>query len=106
LIQCRLDLVIETGDEVIVVDWKSGRERRVGEFEVQLALYRRALAALRPGKRVKSLLFWLRSRESEELRAEFTEEQLLEFAAGVAGIEQALPACAPAPFGYTETGER
>ena len=80
IIRCRLDLVILLDSEVLVVDWKSGRERRGAEYEVQLALYRRALQALYPGKKARSLVFWLRSGEAEEIGADFSDEALLEAA--------------------------
>ncbi|MEI6874465.1 MAG: UvrD-helicase domain-containing protein [Spirochaetota bacterium] len=82
IIRCRLDLVILLDAEVLVIDWKSGRERRGAEYEVQLALYRRALQALYPGRKARSLVFWLRSGEAEEIDVDFSDEALLAAAQG------------------------
>jgi hypothetical protein len=86
VLRCRLDLLVETGEgEFLVVDWKSGRERRSAEHEVQQALYRRAVAALHPGRTVRSLIAWLRSGEVEEVTADFEDGQFTAWAASVAG---------------------
>ena len=77
----RMDLAFVGGpgpeDEVVVVDFKTDRERRPGEYELQLALYRRAASAILGGRRARSYLFWLRSAEAEEVSREFTDEEIL-----------------------------
>ncbi len=86
----RIDLAFVDGPgagpvgEAVVVDFKTDRERRPGEYELQLALYRRAAAAILGGRRVRSYLFWLRSAEAEEVDREFADEEVLSWARAAA----------------------
>ena len=66
----RLDLFAESEAEILIIDFKSNRSSRAGEYDVQLSLYRKAAAAFAPGKDVRSYLFWLRSAEAEAVDAE------------------------------------
>ncbi|HTX73701.1 MAG TPA: 3'-5' exonuclease, partial [Rectinemataceae bacterium] len=72
----RIDLAFRHEDCLYVVDFKSDRERRPGEYDLQLELYRRAAAALLPAGSVKSYLFWLRSGEAEERAGEHSSGEL------------------------------
>jgi ATP-dependent helicase/nuclease subunit A len=58
----QIDRLAVTGDEVLVADFKTGAPRAEGEtppvYLAQLALYRAALAAAWPGRRVRMLLVW------------------------------------------------
>jgi ATP-dependent exoDNAse (exonuclease V) beta subunit len=62
LVSGRLDLVVDTGDEIAIVDhkslplWLEGEEGRLRAFAAQIDLYRRAVAAA-TGKRCTDL--WL-----------------------------------------------
>jgi ATP-dependent exoDNAse (exonuclease V) beta subunit len=80
VIKARLDLLALGGEEALIVDWKSGAERRPEEFEVQMALYRRAVEALYPGLRARSFVHWLRSGQTDELEAGISLEELRELA--------------------------
>ena len=84
----RADLVFESGEEVYVIDFKSDRERRQGEYDLQLALYRHAAAAIVPTKRPRSFLFWLRDARSEEVAAEASEDDTLRWARSAAARGQ------------------
>ena len=80
ILRCRLDLLVDTGDGLLVLDWKSGRERRPEAYEVQLDLYRRAASCLAEGRPVRSLLVWLRSGEADEVSVSRGEDELLALA--------------------------
>ena len=97
VVRARLDLVLVGGSSVLVLDWKSGKEGKAAAYSVQLALYRRALAALYPGKEIRSALWWLRSASEEELSEEYDEAELATFAATAAGA-LASPASRPEAF--------
>lgn len=62
----RMDLCFRIGNRVEVVDFKSDRRRREGEYDGQLAVYRSACRALFPGTEVRTWLFWLRASRAEE----------------------------------------
>lgn len=89
----RMDLAFEeesvsgAAGEVFVVDFKTDRERREGEYDLQLQLYRRAAAAIVPGHRVRSCLFWLRSGEVQEIETEFSQPNILRWARSAAAAE-------------------
>ncbi len=76
----RMDLFAESAKEIIIVDFKSNARFQSGEYEVQMALYRMAAAALAPGKAVKSYLFWLRGSMAREATREMGDEKLQELA--------------------------
>lgn len=98
VIRARLDLVVVCANSVLVIDWKSGKESRAAAYVVQLALYRRALAALYPNKTVRSSIWWLRSATEEELSEEFSFAALEDFAAEAARVsESELAAAIEAP---------
>ena len=87
----RMDLAFRTADRVVVVDFKSDRRRRVGEYDGQLSAYRAACRALYPGLPVQTWLFWLRDARAEERIGEAGEEKLLiEAARKAAGSPGAL----------------
>ncbi|MCE1196634.1 PD-(D/E)XK nuclease family protein, partial [bacterium] len=88
----RIDLFIETDDEVIVVDFKSDAERNAARHRAQLALYRRAAAGLAPGKRVKVGLYWLRGGEFEWLDGDLSDEALAALARRAAEALDRAPA--------------
>ena len=74
----RMDLCFRIGNRVEVVDFKSDRLRREGEYDGQLAVYRSACRALFPGTEVRTWLFWLRaSRAEERFPAEDEEARLI-----------------------------
>ncbi|MCK7517919.1 MAG: PD-(D/E)XK nuclease family protein [Ignavibacteriales bacterium] len=66
VISGRMDLCFRAGDRVEVVDFKSDRRRREGEYDGQLAAYRAACRELHPGLEVRTWLFWLRAARAEE----------------------------------------
>ncbi len=80
IIEGRIDLFIETRDEVIVVDFKSDAERDASRHRAQLSLYRRAAAGLAPDKRVTVGLYWLRTGEFEWQDEDLPETTLLDLA--------------------------
>jgi len=86
IIRARLDLVVVGTDEIIVVDWKSGKEAISAAYAVQLALYRRALAFLYPDRRIRSLVWWLRSATEEEVAEEFDDDRLAAWIADAAAV--------------------
>ena len=77
---CRLDLALESEDELVIVDFKSNRERQAGLYDIQLAAYKAACGCLAPGKRVRAFLFWLRAARVEEVGLELPREGLLALA--------------------------
>ena len=72
----RMDLAFRRADLVTVVDFKSDRSRRGGEYDGQLAAYRAACRELYPDAKVRTWLFWLRAGRAEE-RPPFPGEELL-----------------------------
>ncbi len=60
----RIDRLVVTGDEVLIVDYKTNRPPPLDAAEVapayveQLAAYRAALERIYPGKRVRTVLLW------------------------------------------------
>ncbi len=56
-----IDLIYVLDGECVVVDYKTNLRRVEGEYDLQMSLYRRAAAALRPPARVRSYLFYLRA---------------------------------------------
>ena len=79
-LSCRLDLVLESEAEIVIVDFKSNRTRVPGEYDLQLAAYKTACRKLAPGKKVRAFLFWLRADRAEEVERETGPEELLELA--------------------------
>ena len=75
-ILCRIDLFAEGEDFIDIVDFKSDKWRREGEYEAQLALYRSAARGLAPGKKLRTSIFWLRDGRSEAIDAELSRESL------------------------------
>ncbi len=80
IVEGRIDLFVETRDEVIVVDFKSDAEPDAARHRAQLSLYRRAAAGLSPGKRVAVGLYWLRTGEIEWQAEDLSEAALLDLA--------------------------
>jgi ATP-dependent helicase/nuclease subunit A len=76
VVRARIDLIAIDATGLLILDWKSGAERRPAEYEVQLALYRRAARALYPDRETRSALVWLRSGVTDELDADFGLEEL------------------------------
>ena len=70
-----IDLYADLGDRILVLDFKTNRQRRDGEYAMQMWLYRRALRAL-TGKPVGSQLVYLREGSSRIEETEFDEETL------------------------------
>jgi ATP-dependent helicase/nuclease subunit A len=87
-LSCRLDLVFESEEEIVVVDFKSNRTRVPGEYELQLAAYKTACRMLAPGKRVRAFLYWLRADRAEEVLREAGLEELLDLAKAAALVSQ------------------
>lgn len=94
----RMDLCFRRGNRVDVVDFKSDRRRRKGEYDGQLAVYRAACRELFPGAEVRTWLFWLRDARAEERIPEAGEAERLVRAAvrAAAGYEDA-PRRGPRP---------
>ena len=86
-LSCRLDLAFESGEEIVVVDFKSNRTRIPGEYDLQLAAYKTACRKLAPGKKVRAFLFWLRAPRAEEVQREAGLEELL----GLAKLAALMP---------------
>lgn len=63
IIEGRIDLLVETDEELIVLDFKTDRVMDAHAYGVQMELYRRAVAGFSPGKSVRCGLCWLRSGE-------------------------------------------
>lgn len=89
----RMDLCFRSGNRVEVVDFKSDRRRRDGEYDGQLAVYRAACRGLYPGAEVRTWLFWLRAARAEERAAGPGEEARLADAA----LRAAAPETGTAP---------
>jgi ATP-dependent helicase/nuclease subunit A len=80
IVDGRIDLLVETQDEVIVVDFKTDARQNAARHRAQLSLYRRAASGLAPGKRVRVGLYWLRTGEIEWQSEDLSETALLELA--------------------------
>ena len=86
VISGRMDLCFRAGDRLEVVDFKSDRRRREGEYDGQLAAYRAACRELHPGMEVRTWLFWLRAARAEERPSVEGEEVFLAEAARRAAV--------------------
>jgi ATP-dependent helicase/nuclease subunit A len=64
LVDGRMDLFLESGEDVTILDFKSDSSIDPGRYAVQLDIYRRAAAGICGGKAVKAGIFWLRTRET------------------------------------------
>lgn len=70
LVEGRVDLVARNGDDLIIVDFKTDRERLPARHGPQMALYRAAYRTIEPHARVRTILFWLAHGESDEVDAD------------------------------------
>ncbi|MEI6386960.1 MAG: 3'-5' exonuclease, partial [Spirochaetota bacterium] len=86
IVRARIDLMAIDAEGLLILDWKSGAERRSAEYEVQLALYRRAAGELFPGRTIRSALVWLRSGMTEELDADFGVDEMERWAAAIGEV--------------------
>ncbi len=77
IVEGRMDLMIETGDEVIVIDFKSDSEETPSRHAVQLDIYRRAAESIIPGKKTSIGLYWLRSSGFTWIDSAVSDEDLL-----------------------------
>ena len=84
IVEGRIDLLVETPDEVIVVDFKTDAWQNAARHRAQLSLYRRAASGLAPGKHVRVGLYWLRIGEIEWQTEDLSEAALLELASRAA----------------------
>jgi hypothetical protein len=80
IIEGRMDLLIETRDEVFVIDFKSDSEEAPSRHAVQLDLYRRAAEGIVPGKKTSIGLYWLRSSSFTWMDSAISDEELIHFA--------------------------
>ncbi len=88
----RMDLCFRRGNRTDVVDFKSDRRRREGEYDGQLAVYRAACRELFPGSEVRTWLFWLRDARAEERIPQTGEtERLIRAAVRAAALEAGPP---------------
>jgi len=60
-IEGRTDLLIETQQECLVVDFKTDEHLDPKDYRVQLDIYRRAVRALTGGKSTRVCLYWLKT---------------------------------------------
>ncbi|MCX7024928.1 MAG: UvrD-helicase domain-containing protein [Spirochaetes bacterium] len=81
----RMDLVYEENGISYIMDFKSDRVRREGEYDLQLALYRRAMEAV-AGKPARSMLFWLRAARPETRTRDFSAAEIVSWARTAAGL--------------------
>ncbi len=81
----RIDRLSETGADVLIVDFKSGRPGRDGKipphYMTQMALYRAALAPLFPEKQIRALIVWTSGPDVVELSEASLEAAVLELTA-------------------------
>ncbi len=80
IVEGRMDLLIETGDEVTVIDFKSDSEEAPSRHAVQLDIYRRAAENIIPGKKTRIGLYWLRSSSLTWMDSAISDEDLLHLA--------------------------
>ena len=70
LVEGRADLVARNDGEVIIIDFKTDRERLPARHMPQMALYRAAFRKIEPRARVRTILFWLSHGAYDEVDAE------------------------------------
>lgn len=85
MIKGRMDLFIETDDELTILDFKSDTEQDASGYAVQMDLYRRAAEGISPGKQVRIGLFWLRTSTLAWQEGKISDEVLLDLALDAAG---------------------
>ncbi len=86
----RIDLLYESDGVSYIIDFKSDKARIEGEYDLQLALYRKAISAVTGGK-VESSLFWLRSAMTEPRTADFTDDDMRMWAEAAGAIRSDAP---------------
>jgi ATP-dependent helicase/nuclease subunit A len=60
IIEGRIDLLVETDEELVMLDFKTDRVMDANAYRVQMDLYRRAVAGFSPGKTMRCGFYWLR----------------------------------------------
>lgn len=61
IIEGRMDLVIESSDAVVILDFKTGQEGKPQVYAIQLALYQVAMQKIAADKAIKTGIYWLES---------------------------------------------
>jgi ATP-dependent exoDNAse (exonuclease V) beta subunit len=64
LVDGRMDLFLESDEDVTILDFKSDSRTEPERYAVQLDIYRRAALGICGGKAVKAGIFWLRAKET------------------------------------------
>ncbi len=82
VLEGQIDLCFETpAHEIHIVDYKTGFPRP-GAYDVQLAIYREALARLYPNQPIRAFLFYLRTGEIHEVSTPLHPQLLADFQQG------------------------
>ncbi len=80
IVEGRMDLLAETEEESIVIDFKTDEVQVADTYMVQLDIYRRAAFELSGRKKARACLYWLKSGQIQWLENPMSEEALLSLA--------------------------
>lgn len=86
-IEGRMDLLVESREECIVVDFKTDEELDPREYRLQLELYRRAAEALGGGRKARACLYWLKTGQLFWQEESIADAIILELARRAAASE-------------------
>lgn len=77
VIEGRMDLVIETNQEVTILDFKTGQEEKSQAYAIQLAIYCSAMRKITHGKIIKAGIYWLESGSFSWLEGSLEEPDII-----------------------------
>jgi len=80
IVEGRMDLLAETEEESIVIDFKTDEVQAANDYMVQLDIYRRAAFELSGRKKARACLYWLKSGQIQWLENPMSEKALLSLA--------------------------
>ncbi len=97
VLQAQIDLCYEDASgEITIIDYKTDRSVS-SHYDIQMAIYREALAKLHPGKPIRSYLYFLRSNQLMESSEPLNLKLLRDFKTNSAFDTKAGPHCQRCP---------
>lgn len=92
IIEGRMDLVIESNDAVIILDFKTGQEEKPQVYAIQLALYQAAMQKIAADKTIKAGIYWLESGAFSWLEGRMENKDIIMLASVLQEKSENVPA--------------
>jgi len=83
IVEGRMDLVIESSDAVIILDFKTGQEEKPQVYATQLALYQEAMQKIAADKAIRAGIYWLESGAFSWLEGRLENKDIVMLASAV-----------------------